>query len=75
MVIANALDDASADACLVRAGYALITSATRRPGSEHRRQDPRRVLDDRLARVEHQRLRDLIAAGDHQAPSGTGSGR
>lgn len=65
---------------LIWAGYALITNATRRPGREHRGQDPRRVLDDRLAHgeigtVEYQRLRDLIAAGDHQTPSGTGSGR
>ena len=65
---------------LIWAGYTLITSATRRPGSDHRSEDPYRVLDGRLARgeidtAEYQRLRDLITAGDHQAPSSTGSGR
>jgi putative membrane protein len=65
---------------LIWAVYALITSATRRPDSEHRAADARRILDERLARGEidtadYQRLRDLIAAGDHQAPAGAGGRR
>lgn len=59
------------------AAYALITSTTRRPGSD-RGIAARSVLDQRLARgeidaAEYQRLRGLIASGDHQAPAGTGS--
>jgi uncharacterized membrane protein len=65
---------------LVWAGYALITSATRTPGTGHRGEDPRSILDGRLARgeidtAEYQRLRDLITAGGPQAPGGSGSGR
>ncbi len=65
---------------LVWAGYALIASATRKPGgAEGHGGDPRRILDERLARGEidpgeYQRLRDLIAPGG-QAPAGSGSGR
>jgi uncharacterized membrane protein len=65
-------------ALLIWAAYALITSTTRRPGSSHGTTDARSLLDQRLARgeidaAEYQRLRGLIASGDHQAPAGTGS--
>jgi uncharacterized membrane protein len=64
---------------LIWAGYALITSATRKPGEPDHGGDPRRILDERLARgeigtAEYQRLRDLIAHGG-QAPTDSGSGR
>ena len=64
---------------LIWAGYALITSATRKPGGLDHDGDPRRILDERLARgqidtAEYQRLSDLIAHGG-QAPTGSGSGR
>jgi uncharacterized membrane protein len=50
--------------------YALITSATRRPGRDHDTPDARSVLDRRLARgeidtAEYQRLSSLIGSGDH----------
>jgi putative membrane protein len=65
---------------LIWAVYALITSATHKPDAGQRSEDPRRILDGRLARgeidtAEYQRLRDLIAPGDHQAPAGTGGRR
>jgi putative membrane protein len=61
---------------LIWAGYALITSASRKPGHGG---DPRRILDERLARgeidtAEYQRLRDLIAHGG-RAPTDSGSER
>jgi uncharacterized membrane protein len=64
---------------LIWAGYALITSVTRKPGEPDHGGDPRRILDERLARgqigtAEYQRLSDLIAHGG-QAPTGSGSGR
>jgi putative membrane protein len=65
---------------LIWAGSALVTSATRKPGgAEGHGGDPRRILDERLARgeidtAEYQRLRDLIAHGG-QAPTDSGSGR
>lgn len=60
--------------------YALITSATRRPDSEHQGPDARRILDERLARgdidtAEYQRLRDLITAGHEQELTDSRSGR
>jgi putative membrane protein len=70
---------------LIWAAYALITSASRRlgpqPGAgEHRGDDARRILDERLARGEidadeYRQLRDLLASGDDRSPAGTGSGR
>ena len=70
---------------LIWAGYALITGASRRggpgPGSgEHRGDDARRILDERLARGEidadeYRRLRDVLASGDGRSPAGSGSGR
>jgi len=65
-------------AVLIWAAYAIITSTTRRPGSSHGSADARSVLDQRLARgeidaAEYQRLRGLIASGDHQDPAGTGN--
>jgi len=64
---------------LIWAGYVLITSTTRKPGEPDHGGDPRRILDERLARgeigtAEYQRLRDLIAHGG-QAPTDSGSGR
>lgn len=65
---------------LIWAVYALITSATRKPDTGHRGGDPRRILDERLARgeidtAEYQRLRDLIAASDQQTPAAAGGRR
>ena len=70
---------------LIWAAYALITSATRRPGAEapgdERGGDPaRRILDERLARGEivtdeYRRLRDVLASDDDRSPAGRGSGR
>jgi putative membrane protein len=70
---------------LIWAIYALITSATRRTGpqprgEEHRGDDARRILDERLARgeidaEEYRRLRDELASGEGRSPAGSGSGR
>jgi putative membrane protein len=70
---------------LIWAVYALVTSATRRPGpgpegGEHRGDDARRILDERLARgeidtEEYRRLRDVLASGEGRSPAGSGSGR
>lgn len=65
--------------------WALVTSATRRPGPQQRDEEhpggARRILDERLARgeiddAEYGRLRDLMAAdGDgRRAAAGTGNG-
>ncbi len=59
--------------------YALITTARKPPEKDHGG-DALRILDQRLARgeidaTEYQRLRDLITAGDHRFPAGTGSTR
>jgi uncharacterized membrane protein len=67
-------------AFLIWAAYAPITRTTRRPGSSHGTADARSILDQRLAHdeidaAEYQRLRALIAPGDHQAPAGTGNGK
>lgn len=64
-------------AFLAWAAYALVTSTTRRPGRDHDTPDARSVLDLRLARgeidaAEYERVCDLIASGDHPAPTGTG---
>jgi uncharacterized membrane protein len=75
---------------LIWVGYTLMTNTSRRPraargagpGAHEPRDgaDARGVLDQRLARgeidaAEYQRLRDLISAGDDQAPASTRSGR
>lgn len=75
---------------LIWVGYILMTNATRRPhqqrrgdqGAYERRRGAgaRGILDERLARgeidaAEYQRLQDLIAAGDDQAPAGSASSR
>jgi len=70
---------------LIWAVYALITSATRRRGpepggEEHRADDARRILDERLARGEidadeYRRLRDVLASGDSPSTAGSGSVR
>jgi putative membrane protein len=70
---------------LIWAVYALVTSATRRPGPETRGEerrggDARRILDERLARGEidtdeYRRLRDELASGEGRSPAGSGSGR
>ena len=64
---------------LIWVGYALISSATHKPGESDHGGEPRRILDQRLARgeidaAEFQRLSDLIAHGG-QVPAGSGSGR
>jgi putative membrane protein len=63
---------------LIWAVYALIANLTRKPGQGQHGGDARRILDQRLASgdidaEEYQRLRDLIASGDHQSPAGTRS--
>ena len=65
--------------------YALVTGATRRPGSrgrggEPRGGDARRILDERLARGEidtgdYRRLRDVLGSRENRSPAGSGSGR
>jgi putative membrane protein len=70
---------------LIWAVYALVTGATRRPGSDGRGEEPRgddarRILDERLARGEidtdeYRRLRDVLASGEDRSPAGSGSGR
>ncbi len=64
---------------LIWAVYALITTAARKLGQEHRDEDARRILDERLARgeidaEEYRRLRDLIGP-DRRAPAGAGNRR
>ena len=67
---------------LIWAVYALVTSATRRPGpggqGEEHGGDAQRILDERLARgdidaEEYQRLRGLIADPSRQSHSGAGN--
>ena len=70
---------------LIWAVYALITSATRRPGPqpggrEPRGDDARRILDQRLARGEidadeYRRLCDVLTSSDGRSLTGGGSGR
>jgi putative membrane protein len=65
---------------LIWAAYALITNAARRPPRDDDGGEPRRILDQRLARgeidaEEYRRLRDLLASGDRQAPADTRSAR
>jgi putative membrane protein len=61
---------------LIAGAYVLITSATRKPADKEQGSDPRRILDQRLARGEidaeqYQRLRDLLTSDSHQVPTGT----
>jgi uncharacterized membrane protein len=61
-------------AFLAWAAYALFTSSARRPGRGQDSTSARSVLDQRLASgqidtAEYQRLRGLIASGDHPATS------
>ena len=66
---------------LIWGGYALITNLTRKPpDAGHGNDDAVRILDRRLASGEidadeYRRLRELITAGDHHTPAGTGSAR
>jgi putative membrane protein len=75
---------------LIWAAYALIISAARRPGpqtpggkhrgAEHRSEDARHILDERLARGEidtdeYRRLRDELASGEDRSPAGSSRGR
>ena len=72
-------------ALLIWAVYALVTGSTRRPGQadsggQRQPDDPRRILDERLARgevdtEEYQRLRDLLDGGTGRSPAGSGSTR
>jgi putative membrane protein len=60
---------------LIWGGYALIASVTRKPADKEHGGDPRRILDQRLARGEidaeqYQRLRDLLTSDSRHAPSG-----
>ena len=61
---------------LIWGAYALITNATRTPRDTDHASDAVRIPDQRLARgeidaTEYQRVRDLIATGDHQSPAGS----
>ena len=63
---------------LLWAMYALL-SASRGSGGRNRRDEPRRILDERLARgeispEEYRRLRDLLRA-DAAPPASTPAGR
>jgi putative membrane protein len=70
---------------LIWAIYALVTSASRRPGpgprdGEQRGGDARRIVDERLARGEidtdeYRRLRDELASGNDRSAAGRGSSR
>jgi putative membrane protein len=70
---------------LIWAIYALVTGATRRPGSRGRGEGPRggdarRILDEWLARGEidtgeYRRLRDVLASRENRSPAGSRSGR
>jgi uncharacterized membrane protein len=71
---------------LIWIGYALMTRQHQQRRGDRGAQergsgaDARGVLDERLARgdinaAEYQKLRDLIASGDDQAPAGAASGR
>jgi putative membrane protein len=70
---------------LIWAIHALVTGATRRPGSRDQGEEPRggdarRILDERLARGEidtgdYRRLRDVLASRENRSPAGSGSGR
>ena len=69
---------------LIWAVYALVTSATRRPGpggqGEEHGGDAQRILDERLARGEidtddYRRLRDALASGEDRSIAGSGSSR
>jgi putative membrane protein len=65
---------------LIWAVYALVVTATRKPGQEHRGEDALRILDQRLARgeidaEEYQRPRDLIGSGRSDSRAGAGGRR
>ena len=70
---------------LIWAIYAVVTSATRRTSprprdGEHRGDDARHILNERLARGEidtdeYRRLRDVLASEEGRSPAGSGSGR
>ena len=67
---------------LIWAVYALVVSATRKPGRDRDTQPggASRILDERLARgeidaEEYRRLRDLIGSGRSDSPAGAGGAR
>jgi len=73
-------------ALLIWAVYAVVKSITTRdvgqpePGGHRQADDPRRILDERLARDEidtdeYLRLRDVLDAGTGRGRAGTGSAR
>ncbi len=70
-------------ALLIWAIYALVTGITRRPGQARpgaQDGDPRRILDERLARgeidaEEYRRLRDLLDGGAGRSTAGSGDRR
>ncbi|MBF6558275.1 MAG: SHOCT domain-containing protein [Acidimicrobiales bacterium] len=64
---------------IIWAVWALIGSTTQKPQQDHRGDDARRILDQRLAKgeietEEYRRLRELIAHDDH-APIDAGANR
>ena len=73
-------------ALLIWAVYAVVKSITTRdagqpePSGGRPAADPRRILDERLARgeidaEEYQRLRDILDGGTGRRPAGSGSTR
>lgn len=74
---------------LIWAIWYLVEAVVRRPGADRRpsdRSDPKRILDERLARGEidadeYRRIRDLLSGGQHRAatddrePAGTADRR
>jgi len=70
---------------LIWAIYAMVTSASRRPGAgpqdeEQRNDDAQRILNERLARgeidtEEYRQLRDALTSGEDRSIAGSGSSR
>jgi uncharacterized membrane protein len=64
--------------CLFWGIYALVTSQSRKQGSEPAGDPAARILDERLARgeidaAEYQHLKDVMTARQSGNPSGAGS--
>ena len=62
-------------ALLIWGAYVLISNANRKSQGKEQEDDPRRILDQRLARgeidaEEYWRLNDLLTSGTHHAPAG-----
>lgn len=58
--------------------YALVSNSRRSADRDRPDRDPRRILDERLARgeideAEYKRLRDLLSSSDHRSPADSGA--